>query len=394
MGDDGNIVNDTKDMANVMNKYFSNIGKKISQSITQLVGEKAALPPIHPKTIFLQPTDHTEIEKIIKIMKDTAGGRDTISSKVLKEISIYIAETLAFIFNVCIERAIWPEILKQAVIVPMHKGNDKHKPANYRPISLISNIAKIFEKIVYKRIYEFVQENNIIDQNQHGFVKNKGTKDALRYLTNIIYNKLDKSEPLIITFLDLAKAFDTVNHKILLDKLYNYGVRGKAHDLLKNYLTDRQQTVRLQNFMSDTREITVGVPQGTILGPLLFILYVNDLLVNMPRGATLSYADDTAIIAAGKTWSETQSETNKLLEGVNKWLVLNKLSLNLNKTVFMTFGNYYDSVPDIIEVKINDRTIKRVESNKYLGINLDYKVKWDLHIDSVIKKKKIPTICF
>ena len=114
----------------------------------------------------------------------------------------------------------------------------------------------------------------------------------------------------------------------------------------------------------------------------------------MPREAILSYADDTAIIAAGKTWGETQSETNKLLEGVNKWLVLNKLSLNLNKTVFMMFGNYYDSVPDIIEVKINDRTIKRVESNKYLGINLDYKVKWDLHIDSVIKKKKIPTICF
>ena len=275
VGDDGNIVSDTKDMANVMNKYFSNIGEKISQSITQPVGEKATLPPIHPKTIFLQPTDHTEIEKLIKSMKDTAGGRDKISSKVLKAISIYIAEPLAFIFNVCIERAIWPEILKQAVIVPIHKGNDKHEPANYRPISLISNIAKIFEKIVYKRIYEFVQENNIIDQNQHGFVKNKGTKDALRYLTNIIYNKLDKSEPLIITFLDLAKAFDTVNHKILLDKLYNYGVRGKAHDLLKNYLTDRQQTVRLQNFMSDTCEITVGVPQGTILGPILFILYVS-----------------------------------------------------------------------------------------------------------------------
>lgn len=128
-------------------------------------------------------------------------------------------------------------------------------------------------------------KNNILAKNQYGFAEDKGTKDALSYITRTLYDKLDKSEPIAITFLDLAKAFDTVNYEILLNKLYNYGIRGKAHKLIANYLSDRMQQVRIEGTISDFEKINTGVPQGTILGPLLFIIYVNDLLIEMSENA-------------------------------------------------------------------------------------------------------------
>lgn len=387
-GDNGTKITNLKEMANYMNTYFSTIGEKLSQKIKQPLGEKIALPSMNPNTIFLKPTNYIEISRIIDNMKDKSGGVDNINTKVLKTISKNIAEPLAHIFNICITQSIWPDALKKAEVVPIHKGYEKHNVSNYRPISLISNIAKIFEKVIYDRIYSFVQENKLINPKQFGFVKNKGTKDALAFITNIIYNKLDRSKPIMVSYLDLAKAFDTVNHDILLDKLYNYGIRGNAHNLLKNYLTNREQIVKLQNTRSNSKNITVGVPQGTLLGPLLFILYVNDLLNNLPKGQIVSYADDTAIISTKDSWKDTQDEMNEILSFVNKWLVLNKLSLNINKTVYMTFGNYCDSVPHDVEVKICDTNLKRVECYKYLGIDIDYNVKWDKHIDSIVKKTK------
>jgi hypothetical protein len=269
----------------------------------------------------------------------------------------------------------------------IHKANEKHDVSNYRPISLISNIAKIFEKIIYDRLYSFIVECDI-NPKQFGFVKNKGTEDALRCLTETIYNKLDKSKPICIAFLDLAKAFDTVDHKILLDKLYNIGIRGNAHDLIKSYLTDRVQTVKIRNTISDSCKLNAGVPQGTILGPLLFIIYVNDLLNSLPSGSVLSYADDTADVSAESTWKETENKLNSLLNFINIWLKANKLSLNVNKTVYMPFGNYCDTVPLDLNIKIGDKIINSVNNYKYLGIMIDYNIRWDKHIESIIKKTK------
>ena len=163
------------------------------------------------------------------------------------------------------------------------------------------------------------------------FVGNKGTADALDYLTNKIYTDLDNSIPIIAAFLDLAKAFDTVNHKILLEKLDRYGIRGNALQLLTSYLSDRFQNVKRQECMSAYKVITTGVPQGPILVPLLFILYVNDLLKDMPNDNILSYADNTVVISSDNTWASAQDKMNKYLEYVADWLALNKLSLNVKK---------------------------------------------------------------
>lgn len=223
---------------------------------------------------------------------------------------------------------------------------------------------------------------------QYGFIKNKGTKDALQHISDIIYKNLDASTPIAVTFLDLAKAFDTVNHKILLDKLFHYGIRGQAIDLMKSYLLGRQQRVRIDNVSSQYICVDTGVPQGTILGPLLFILYINDLLTSFPENCIVSYADDTAVISIDKTWTGVETKMNNYLNEIATWLSLNKLSLNITKTSYMTFGNYCDSVPALINIQINGKQLQRVQEAKYLGIILDFNMKWDKHINYLINKTK------
>ena len=221
-----------------------------------------------------------------------------INSKIWKTVTFYISLPLEYIFNLCIQKSIWPRALKESEIVPIYKSGNKHNTTNYRPISLISNIAKIFEKIVYTRLTEFFNETKIISEKQYGFLKDKGTKDALAYVTDKIYSNLDMSNVVIATFLDLRKAFDTVNHKILLSKLYCYGIRGPVLSLMENYLKDRMQSVKFLNGKSSKRTINRGVPQGTILGPLLFIIYINDNLNELEDGLMVSYADTVSVYQA------------------------------------------------------------------------------------------------
>lgn len=384
---DNEIVKDQKEIVNIMNTHYCKMGEDMSKKISIPKNKKISLPPINEKSIFLKPTDNHEVISIIDNLKNKNGGVDRISAKTLKTISSHISETLANIFNNCIEQSIWPDALKKAEVIPIYKSGKKHIIENYRPISLISNIAKIFEKIIYNRLSDFITKNNLLSSKQFGFTKKKGTKDALSYITSKIYENLDKSTPIAVTFIDLAKAFDTVNHEILLDKLYSYGIRGKAYDLLESYLKNRKQKVRIGQNSSDFKNINTGVPQGTILGPLLFIIYVNDLLTNMPNNI-VSYADDTAIIAIGKKWEDVEAIMNKYLEEVSIWLALNKLTLNVKKTVYITFGNYCDSVPKDLNIIINNEKIQKVDNYKYLGIVLDFNLKWKEHIEYTINRTR------
>lgn len=383
-------VTDTKDVADVFVDFFSNIGMKLAKEINVdkiSEGRASNLVDNNCKSIFFKPIDSNEIFKTIKNLKDKAGGLDKINSKVLKILAHYISKPLEHIFNICLAEGIWPRALKSAVIVPIYKNGDYCEPSNYRPISLISNLAKVLEKLIHTRLTNFITECNIISERQFGFLKNKSTSDAHADLVQYIYDNLNSDKRTIVTFLDLAKAFDTVNHVILLNKLERYGIRGVAYNLIKDYLNDRVQTVIYKGVHSKFESVKIGVPQGTILGPLLFLLYINDIFSAVDKKYLTSYADDTAIRCSGDNWDEVQKDMNKVLKLVYNWLRINQLTLNVEKTVYLTFSCYSDSIPKTV-ISINNEIIKRVNNCKYLGIYIDSCLKWDIHIREIVKKVK------
>ena len=214
-----------------------------------------------------------------------------------------------------------------------------------------------------------------------------GTNDAFSFITNLIYNNLNNSILTIRTFLDLAKAFDTVNHDILFLKLDRIGIRGTALDLIKDYLADRYQSVRFQDVTSNLTKVTMGVPQGSILGPLLFILYLY-LLDMLPDKCIVSYADDTVVFGTAKTWEFARLNMITDLNVIGNWFANNQLSLNTKKTTFLTFGAYITSIPDDIQIHINGEFIERASSVKYLGVIMDCHMRWEEHVKLILRKTR------
>lgn len=383
------IVSKPKDIADTLIEHFSEIGIKLANNLgldNKIIRKASDKIPRNSKSIFIKPITVNEVIKTINNLKDKAGGRDEISTKIIKNLMHCISRPLEYILNLCISKAVWPSALKTALIVPIFKLGNRENPGNYRPISLISNLAKIFEKLMHNRIYDFMAKCNIFSKKQFGFLKNKSTSDAHAYITKYVYESYNSDNNTIIVFLDLAKAFDTVNHSILLDKLEKYGIRGIASNLIKDYLNNRTQILKYKDNISREEHVKIGVPQGTILGPLLFVLYINDMFDNVNYDSLVSYADDTAVLCTGKNWAEVQSLMNNRLAEVSLWLKHNQLTLNVDKTVYMTFCCYKDSLPKNIRIHINNTDLVRVDNCKYLGIHIDYLMKWDIHLKNLIRK--------
>ncbi|XP_045480936.1 uncharacterized protein LOC123685322 [Harmonia axyridis] len=279
------------------------------------------------------------------------------------------------------------KILKVGIVKPLYKGGDRSRMQNYRPITLVSNLGKILEKLIKVRMETFINKHKIISDNQFGFRKGMSTENAIKKVTDIIYKNIDRKIPTLAVVVDLAKAFDTVCHDRLLEKLENFGFRGKVLNLLRSYLSDRIQIVHLNGKYSESNQINFGVPQGTVLGPLLFILYINSLFRVNNKGEIIGFADDTMILFHDVTWKNLKKQVCQEFETLTKWFRLNKLTINISKTKYITFASNKKGIPDLGDLNFDDQLyVAKTHSTRYLGVVIDEHLKWDEHITYVSRK--------
>ena len=299
-----------------------------------------------------------------------------------------------YLINLSLESGYIPKEFKIAKIVPVFKDGDCHSYTNYRPISLISSFAKLIEKIVARQIGRFLNEHNIIYQHQYGFRAKHNTSQPVLHFADKVYNALNQTPQArtLSIFIDLKKAFDTVDHNILLKKMEHYGIRGLSNVWFKNYLSEREQFVCINGADSSMEKIICGVPQGSVLGPLLFLLFINDL-PNATEFLTLLFADDTTFQLSGADLDLLYEKANIELEKASVWFKANKLTLNVKKTKYMLFTEKNATI-DLqgLNIKILDKPVDRVGSNckekyfKFVGHVLDEKLTWVGHVEHICKK--------
>ena len=299
----------------------------------------------------------------------------------------FFSEILSKIINISFETGIFPNLCKLAKVIPIYKKDNPLLCLNYRPISLLPVFSKIFERVIYKRMFHYLTENNMIYKRQFGFRENHSTNHALISITETIKASIDKGNIVGGVFIDLQKAFDTVNHKILCHKLSYYGFRGKINDLLKSFLTNRHQYVSINGFDSSQLEIKCGVPQGSTLGPLLFLLYINDLRYSLKKSIASHFADDTSITFSSKKLKTLETILNTDLKAISDWLKANRLSLNVDKSKLLIFHSKQRKLDlNYFSIKMEGRKLIPSDNVKYLGLFLDKNLSWDFHVNQLSKK--------
>ena len=330
-------------------------------------------------SLYLIPTTPDKIAKIINCLDE---NKSSGPNSILKSLKPFFSLWLSKLINLSFEVAIFPDLLKLAKVALIHKKGSKLCHENYRPISLLSTLSKIYEKVLYTRIYSHLTKYKLIYDKQYGFRCNYSTTRALVSLIERIMSLLDSTNFVCGIFIDLEKAFDTINHNILCDKLNYYGLRGNVNKLMKSYLENRKQYVSINGFNSHVNYISCGVPQGSSLDPLLFLIYINDFRLCLNSTEAGHFADDTLIMYANRNMKTIEPVVNYELKLVTQWMKLNKLSLNTDKTNFVLFHsrqNLFDK--GNLSIKFNNKKLKLVDCVKYLGMYSDKHLSWDMYIN-------------
>ena len=386
--DDTEITN-SYEIANAFNTYFTTIGESLANELPHSdIDPISYLNPVNSSFSLEQLNVETVIESLKAVNSNKATGPDNIPGRVLKIAAEFLSPSLT-IFNRSLSMGIYPDDWKMARVLPIFKSGEKSDLGNYRPISIISAIAKVFGRLVYDQFYTYLTSNQLINSYQSGFRPTYSTLTSLLETTNNWCVNIDRGLLNGVVFIDLRKAFDTIDHEILLSKLKAHGVDDLALVWFGSYLTDRKQRCFVNGQFSNSSFITKGVPQGSIIGPLLFLVYINDLPNCLNEGFPRMFADDTNISFSSNTLSDLENRINFELQSLNRWLLANKLSLNIAKTEFMVIGSRQRLATfDDYElcVTVNGASVKQVKSAKSLGITLDENLTWRNHVDAITKK--------
>ena len=381
-----NGTKDPKSIANNLNNYFVSKGQKLASKLPK--ANKSIYNYLMPRVEEAISEFHIEIDEVANSIKDLktnkAPGYDHISPKMIKWLAEEIAPLIAKVFNKYLEHGKYPDTFKIAKVTALHKAGDTKNCENYRPISVLPQLNQIFEKLIHSHLTDFFNHNNILTKNQYGFRKGHSTSHGITHLNEKLIENLEKKCVSAVLFIDLKAAFDTINHDILIQKLEHYGVRGSALSLLQSYLVNRKQYVGGEGLDSILMEINIGVPQGSVLGPLLFIIFINDL-INCTILEAVLFADDAAFLKSHTSLKHLQKIMNDQTKLICEWLIVNKLTINVKKTKYMVFHQKRDAkfkrMVKKFKLNVNNYCIKQVDEFKYLGLNIDNKLNWNKHID-------------
>lgn len=358
-------ISSNKEIAEEFNNYYASIADKLASEISPVtVPYDSFLPEPVPFSFFLKPTSEQEISDVIYNIKITSPGYDEICMKIVKECSNEISPFLNFLINKCFREGSFPKQLQIAKIIPIYKKGEKSKNTNYRPVSILPSIRKIIEKVFASRLIDYFSKFSLLTPCQYGFRPKYSTELAIHHLCQNIYDALDKKSIQITVFCDLSKAFDTISHDILLQKLNIYGIRGKANDFLKSYLGSRNQYTVYNSASSSFKQVHYGVPQGSILGPILFLIYINDIVRVSDKLKFLLFADDTTIFIQGQNINEMTATLYKELITLSNWIKSNKLTINISKTFYMVSCGTNTNMANI-DIKIDNHALCKVDNIKF-----------------------------
>ena len=376
-------------VADRFNEFFSKVGTDLADAIPET--DHDDLNSFHtlnanPLSIFFEPVTVHDVSSIILAMDvDKALGFDGMSVLSLKCCVSTISPYLCDLFNLCLFRGVYPDDLKIARVIPVYKKGDAEDMTNYRPISVLPAVNKVLETIVQRALVRFLNSCNFFHHRQYGFREGSGTHTALIELINMINREIDGKKVVSGLFIDLSKAFDTVVHKLLLAKLEMAGVRGVAHKLLRCYLSNRKQCTDCNGVRSDLADVKVGVPQGGVLSPLLFIIFINDFFSLPIESSPFSFADDTNMFKFSAIVAQNVASLSNDLKVVAEYFRLNKLTLNLSKTKLVHFRKPLVRIDDLPSLVFDGVAIEPCSSVKCLGLTVDEFVNWNEHVANVAR---------